>query len=195
LRFYRTRPETGGHVCRRFVSTLLEILLIVRRSALSAGGSGVSTLLEILRRVFKKAPKSEVFLFQPFLRFYGGTTPTPLRSCSAQVSTLLEILQHCCTSRLEAVAKNWSFQPFLRFYTTVRRGIYNFSLWTGEFQPFLRFYRISERMVLVIMPVSFQPFLRFYTESSKTLHTSSNKSSVSTLLEILPLMCLVVVGF
>ena len=61
------------------------------------------------------------------------------------------------------------------------------------FQPFLRFYRPSKRVGKCCQWCKlFQPFLRFY---GSTLRVAPYEAGVSTLLEILPLMCLVVVGF
>ena len=53
------------------------------------------------------------------------------------------------------------FQPFLRFYLTIRGGTR--SATPGTFQPFLRFYGVWRVSFLAVAdPKMFQPFLRFY---------------------------------
>jgi hypothetical protein len=60
----------------------------------------------------------------------------------------------------------------------------------------LRFYvdRRREEIAAQIMQLMFQPFLRFYCTATR-LGRAGAQLTVSTLLEILPLVCSILVGF
>ena len=108
------------------------------------------------------------------------------------VSTLLEILAVVIEVHKEGV-DFFRFQPFLRFWGDERRDLYK-ALAIIEFQPFLRFWRGGEVHLHARRGHRFQPFLRFWLgcyghRRLRPVH------SVSTLLEILGLACLVLVGF
>ena len=87
-------PRRSEH--RPDVSTLLEILQIQRVDTFRRGAEVVSTLLEILRAVavYKEASVSMEVWFQPFLRFYHLLKQLCIpRLVFRRVSTLLEILR------------------------------------------------------------------------------------------------------
>ena len=62
------------------------------------------------------------------------------------------------------------------------------------FQPFLRFWLVRS-YTSASAKTPFQPFLRFWMGITLEYDSSRNYYIVSTLLEILGLVCLVVVGF
>ncbi len=80
----------------------------------------------------------------------------------------------------------------MRFWIVLAVG--NYALTMMKFQPFLRFWRLVEELAAAAgQDREFQPFLRFWLIDEWGQYRESK--DVSTLLEILGLVCLVVVGF
>ena len=84
------------------------------------------------------------------------------------------------------------FQPFLRFWKVATKQLTVRE--RGTFQPFLRFWYLQLQKGRYGGWLLFQPFLRFWRLLLK-YGADSNIKTVSTLLEILGLACLVLVGF
>ena len=85
------------------------------------------------------------------------------------------------------------FQPFLRFWLAVKRAVYMIAL-----------ANVSTLLEILVGGVqampgrhvgAFQPFLRFWHAQRQPYEPQYDHGFVSTLLEILGLVCLVVVGF
>jgi hypothetical protein len=106
------------------------------------------------------------------------------------VSTLLEILQ---PFEWPATGRGIfsQFQPFLRFYFEKARQK---MIREAEFQPFLRFYRHHHPEIGHSRNIGVSTLLEILPDCAETSQQRL-VYVVSTLLEILPLVLLVVVGF